>query len=131
VVSSWLPLNSWVWIAGSSLWFAVALLVLPGVFRWRRYGWHQAFAAVGFALFLLSIPALWGAHTRTRLGFILLNNTPLRLTPTAEGQEALRLNGGDPVRWEKKRGDFVLVRTANSRGWILSDEMGLLTQQPK
>src|SRR6516164_3678918 len=53
-VSSWLPLNWWSWIAALSLWLVVGAGLLPGIFHVRKATWHQAVAAFGLAVFLLS-----------------------------------------------------------------------------
>ena len=84
--SAWLPPNAWVWLAGASLWLAVGALVLPGIFRRRKAGWHQALAAFGFGIFLFSLAANCGVVSRTQIGFVLKKNAPLLLTPTAEGE---------------------------------------------
>ena len=125
VVSSWLPANWWAWVAGLSFWFAIAIVLLPGIFRWRRLAWHQAVAAFGLAIFLLSVPANVGIASRSRLGFILQKNTPLRLTPTANAQLITRLPSGEPARLERVHGRFVLVRTNRTAGWIERDFFGL------
>jgi tetratricopeptide (TPR) repeat protein len=124
--SAWLPANAWAWIAGGSLWFAIGLVVLPGVFRWRRSSWQQAIAAVALAVFLASLPALAGVSTRTRLGFVLQKETPLRLSPTAEGESTAKLAAGEPARAIRKHGEYVMVRTAHGRGWIESRQFGRL-----
>ncbi len=92
VVSTWLPVNWWAWIAGASLWLAIAFVMLPGILRWRKLTWHQALAALGLMIFLLSLPALLGVHTRSRIGFVLRKDTPLRLTPTLASQNLTRLS---------------------------------------
>jgi hypothetical protein len=120
--SAWLPVNAWAWIAGGSLWIAVGLVVLPGVFRWRRSTWQQAVASLSLAVFLASLPALVGESTRTHLGFVLEKETPLRLSPTAEGESATKL----AVR---TRGDYVLVRTTHGRGWIERRQFGWLCSE--
>lgn len=124
--SAWLPANAWAWIAGGSLWLAIGLVVLPGVFRWRRSSWQQALAALALAVFLASLPALAGVSTRTRLGFVLQKETPLRLSPTAEGEAAAKLAAGEPAREVRTRGDYVLVRTAHGRGWLERRQFGRL-----
>src|SRR5689334_12609838 len=86
VVSSWLPASWWAWVAALSLWCSVAISTVPGIFGWRKTSWHQALASSGLAIFLLSVPAQLGVHTRARLGFVLAKDAPLRLTPTAEAQ---------------------------------------------
>jgi tetratricopeptide (TPR) repeat protein len=124
--SAWLPANAWAWIAGGSLWLAIGLVVLPGVFRWRKSSWQQAIAAVALAVFLASLPALAGVSTRTQLGFVLLKETPLRLSPTAEGESVAKLAAGESARKVRTRGDYVLVRTTHGRGWIESRQFGRL-----
>lgn len=126
VVSTWLPVNWWAWIAGVSLWLTIAMGTLPGVFRLPKRAWHQALMAFGLMIFLLSLPAHLGVQTRSNLGFVLQKDTPLRLTPTAEAQAITRLNPGDPVRALRTRGHFVLVRASRTKGWLQRDQLGLL-----
>ena len=125
VISTWLPMNSWPWITGASLWFAVGMGLLPGIFRLRKAAWHQALAAIGLMIFLLSLPAHLGVLSRTRLGFVVQRDTLLRLTPTQQGQVVTRLGAGDPARWERSQGGFVLIRTSRSLGWIEAGQFGL------
>jgi hypothetical protein len=124
--STWLPVNAWAWIAGGSLWLAISLAVLPGVFRWRRSAWAQALAALGLAGFLVSLPAHLGVLTRTRIGFVLQKNAPLRLTPTEEAEAVVKLSAGEPARAVRTRGNYVLVRTARGEGWIERNQFGLI-----
>lgn len=125
VISTWLPANSWAWIAGTSLWLAVAVVLLPGIFGKRKAGWHQSVAAFALMLFLLSLPAHMGVYTRTRLGFVLQKDTVLRLTPTRDAQVVTRLAGGEPARWQRSRGQYLLVRASRFSGWIERSELGL------
>jgi hypothetical protein len=124
--SAWLPVNAWAWIAGGSLWLTISLAVLPGVFRWRRSTWTQAFTALGLAVFLVSLPAHVGVLTRTQIGFVLQKNAPLRLTPTEEAEAMAKLSSGEPVRAVRARGNYVLIRTARGQGWIAQNQFGLI-----
>jgi hypothetical protein len=126
VVSTWLPVNWWAWIAGLSLWGAVAAGLLPGILRLRKAVWHQAAAAFALASFLLSVPAHLGISTRSRLGFILQKDTLLRLTPTAEAQMITRLAPGEPARLERVRGAYYLIRSGRTTGWVERDQFGLI-----
>jgi hypothetical protein len=126
VVSTWLPVNSWAWIAGLSLWSAVAIGLLPGIFRLKRAVWHQAMAALGLAVFLLSVPAHVGVSSRSRIGFVLDKDTPLRLTPTADAQWVTRLGSGEPARVERVRGNYLLIRTSRGLGWIDRHSFGTI-----
>jgi hypothetical protein len=128
VVSTWLPVNWWAWITGSSFWFAVAAALLPGIFRLPKAGWHQGLAALGLTVFLLSVPAHVGVRTRARMGFVLQKDTALRLTPTGEAQTVTRLTAGEPARQLKKRGAYALLRTTRAVGWVRQDEFGRLCQ---
>jgi tetratricopeptide (TPR) repeat protein len=129
-VSTWLPVNTWAWITGASLWLVVGMVLLPGIMRRPRAAWHQATAAVGLAVLLVSLPAHLGVQSRTDIGFILHQDTPLRLTPTAEAEVITRLRAGAPARVEKMRGNFVLIRTNRTRGWIESQQLGLICPKP-
>lgn len=129
VASTWLPVNAWAWLAGVSLWVAVGMMTVPQWLRWRRRGWHQAVAAAGLAVFLMCVPALLGLQSRMRLGIVLERNTPLRLTPTSEAQPVSMLAAGDPVRVERTRGDYVLVRSSHGRGWLERAQLGRLVNE--
>jgi hypothetical protein len=126
VISTWLPANWWVWIAGASLWLAVALVMLPGILRLRKATWHQAVAAFCLMVFLLSVPAYIGLNTRSRIGFVLQPDTALRLTPTLEAQALTRLAAGEPARRVRTRGNYVLVRTNRSLGWVEQGQFALV-----
>jgi len=128
VVSTWLPANWWAGLAGISFWVAIGACLLPGILRQRRATWHQAVAALGFTIFLLCLPAHLGVHTRSRIGFILDKDTPLRLTPTQESQILTRLSAGDPVRWQRTREKYVLLRTNHSQGWVEAEQYHLISQ---
>ena len=124
--STWLPTNSWAWIAGGGLWLALGMVTLPVVLRWRKAGWHQALAALGLGIFLLSLPAHLGVKTRARIGFVLERKTPLRLTPTEDADDIATLTAGEPARQLRVQGDYAFVSTRSGSGWIERDKLGLV-----
>lgn len=126
ICSAWLPVNAWAWLACLSLWAAVGMMFLPGILRWPRADWHQGVAAAGFAIFLLTIPALAGTHTRSRMGIVLAKDTPLRLTPTKEAQVLAKIPAGESARLERERGNYVFIRTSGAAGWVESGQFGLI-----
>ena len=129
VASTWLPPGAWGWLAAGSFWLALALVLLPGILRWRRNDWHQAGAAASLAVFLLTTPALWGVVTRSKLGVVRVMEAPLLLTPTREGQSLLRFSAGETARQIGRRGDYVRVRTGNDlEGWLRREEFALVSQ---
>lgn len=128
--STWLPANGWAWLAGGSLWLAVAMVLLPGILRWRKAGWHQALAAMGLGVFLLSVPPYLGIISRSRIGIILQKNTPLRLTPTEEAEAVSSLAAGEPAREIRWRGDYLFVRTRQGSGWIERNQFGAICPTP-
>lgn len=130
VVSSWLPPNWWAWVTGVSLWSAIGASMVPGILRWRKAAWHQAIAAFGLAIFLLSVPANFGVSSRARLGFIMMKDAPLRLTPTAEAQFIARLSAGEPARVEHWRDDYLLIHTRHATGWVRQNEFRLIGSAP-
>jgi tetratricopeptide (TPR) repeat protein len=127
VVSSWLPANWWAWIAGISFWLAVSMVMLPGILRQPKAAWHQAVAALALMLFLLSVPAHMGVYSRSRLGFVLDKDTPLRMTPTQQAQAITRLAAGEPARLQRSRGRYILLRTNRTMGWVERDQFGLIS----
>jgi hypothetical protein len=102
------------------------MTTLPGILRWRKSSWQQAVAALGLGIFLVSLPAHFGTLTRTRAGFVLAKDTPLRLTPTAEGEAVTRLAAGEPARWVRTRGNYLFVRTSRNAGWVERSEFGFI-----
>jgi len=126
VVSAWLPSGWWAVLTACSLWLVADLLLLPGIFRRRRTGWHQALATLGLTLLLLSLPAHIGWHTRSRIGFVLEPDTPLRLTPTETAQEVTRVGAGEPGRCERIFGNYCYIRFRNTAGWLPREEFGLV-----
>ena len=125
-VSTWLSPTAWVWLAGASLWFAIGQLILPGIFRRRLTGWHQWLAALAFSIFLFSLVANIGVITRTEIGFVLKKNTPLRLTPTRDGEVVYTLPAGEPARKVRTRGNYVFIRTPGASGWLDRDDFSLI-----
>lgn len=126
VGSAWLPAHWWAWIAAGSLWLVVGTLTLPAILRWRKTPWQQAVAALGLAVFLLSIPAHAGVLTRSRAGFVLQKDAPLRLTPTSEAEAVTKLAAGEPGRRVRARGNYLFIRTSRGAGWIERDRFGLV-----
>jgi len=125
-VSTWLPANAWVWLAGATLWLAVGLLILPGIFRQRVAGWHQWLAALAFGIFLFSLAGNFGVVSRTQIGFVLKKNASLRLTPTQDGEVISTLAAGEPARKLRTRGNYVFIRTLEGSGWLEQNEFGML-----
>jgi tetratricopeptide (TPR) repeat protein len=118
LVSTWLPASFWTWIAGGSLWLAVAMVALPGFFRVRKAGWHQTLAALASGIFILSIPPNLGVFTRAEIGIVTDKNTSLRLTPTQSAEAVASLSEGESIRRWRERGDYIFVHTQYGNGWV-------------
>jgi tetratricopeptide (TPR) repeat protein len=131
VASTWLPANTWAWLAGGSLWLAVAMVTLPGILRIRKAGWHQALAAFSLGVLLFSIPPQFGIITRSRLGIMLEKDVPLRLTPTQEAEAVASLNPGDPARELRDRGNYIFIRTQQGSGWVERNQIGFVCPAKK
>jgi tetratricopeptide (TPR) repeat protein len=125
-VSTWLPPNAWVWLAGTTFWLAVGLLLLPGIFWRRKATWQQWLAALSFGVFLFSLTADFGVVSRTEIGFVVKKNAQLQLTPTHNGEIISTLAAGEPARKLRTRGDYVFIRTQGAAGWLEQDEFGLI-----
>jgi len=124
--SAWLPAGYWAWLVGGGLWLSLGLMILPGAFRWRKPAWTQAVAAVGLAVFLVSLPAQLGLVKRAQIGFVLQKNAPLRLTPTEEAEVVAKLSSGEPGRVLRVRGNYILVQTVKGQGWMEQSQFGLI-----
>ena len=124
--STWLPANGWTWIAGGSLWLAVALVTVPGFFRLRKAGWHQTVAALALGVFLLSLAPSAGIITRSKIGIVTAEKTSLRLTPTQSAETGASLPPGEPVRALRRHGDYFFVHTQNGNGWIEQGQISFL-----
>jgi tetratricopeptide (TPR) repeat protein len=128
--STLLPGDWWLVIASAGLWGGVALLTLPRLLGWRRADWHQGVAAGLLAVFLLSGPALFGLWKRARLGVVLEDDTPLRLTPTREAEALTKLPAGEMARVERERGEYFYVRAEGDRaGWLRKADFSRLWQR--
>jgi len=117
------------WIAGISFWVAVAMVMLPGIFRQPKSAWHQAVAALGLTIFLLSIPAHIGVHTRSRIG-LCSRKTLRKAYTTHEAQSVTRLSAGEPARLTRERGNYLLIRTSRSTGWVERGQFALICRRP-
>jgi tetratricopeptide (TPR) repeat protein len=125
-VSTWLPPAAWIWLACATLWLAVGLLVLPGVFRRRKAGWQQWLAALAFGVFLFSLTATIGVVSRTQIGFVVKKNAVLQLTPTHGGEVVSSLASGEPARRLRTRGNYVFIRSLGASGWMDQEQFRLV-----
>jgi tetratricopeptide (TPR) repeat protein len=125
-VSAWLPPDAWAWTTTAGLWLIIAAVLLPDILRRRRSATSQAFAALGLMILLLSLPAQLGMATRRDVGFVLLREATLRLTPTTDSETVAKLPAGEPARQLRARGDYVLVKTAQGQGWLERRQFGLI-----
>jgi tetratricopeptide (TPR) repeat protein len=128
ICSTWLPVDAWPWLACATFWLAIAMVMLPGIFGWRRSGWQQGLAAASFAMFLLTLPALAGVHARTKLGVVMAAEAPLRLTPTSEAQVLTRLASGTIGRVEGRHGIYVMIRCGPYEGWLEAQQLGMIAK---
>jgi len=125
--SSFFPADRWIAIATCTFWASIALLVLPPLLHHRRTALSQAGAVVAIITFLLTLPALAGIYTRGRIGIVQAADTPLRLTPTLEGEVLGALPEGETARVEKRRGEYRYIRASGDRaGWVRQDEFAML-----
>ena len=124
--STWLPSDAWVWLAEISLWLAVGMVTLPAFLRRRKAGWQQAVAAIALGVFLVALVANLGVLSRTQFGVILRKDALLRLTPTHDSEIVTTLAAGEPARQLRSRGDYLLIRTPNTEGWVRRNEFQLI-----
>lgn len=128
--SSWLSPDAWTWLAAVCFWAALAFLALPPLLHVRRTAWTQVGAVLTIAIFILTLPALAGLWTRSRLGVVVGEEALLRLTPTKEGEVLGKLPPGELARVELGRGSYSYVRAENDRaGWVTNEEFTRVWQR--
>jgi tetratricopeptide (TPR) repeat protein len=121
--SMWLTPDTWLWSASICFWGAIACLALPSLLHRRRTGLTQVGAVVTISAFILIMPALAGLWTRSKIGVVLASETPLRLTPTEEGEVLGKLPAGELARIELQRRGYFYVRAESDRaGWVDQQE---------
>ena len=122
--ASLLPSGAWTLIAAAAFWTAVAALLVPRVTGRRAGPWSNAFLLIGLTAFALALPGIWGGYARSDRAVVRRAETPLRLTPTAEGESVGSFEEGDMVRAGRRLNGHVRVRASDGRtGWVRAGEI--------
>ena len=115
--------DAWIWLATAAVWVSIGALSWPRLMNQRRSSWSQGTAVLAIGTLLLVLPALFGIASRAHLGVIVEAETPVRLTPTKEGETIGKLREGEMARQEKVRGEYVYIRADLDRaGWVRRTE---------
>ena len=131
VISTWLPVSWWAWIAGGSLWLAVGMGMLPGILRRRKATWHQAIAALGAHGLPAQHPgALFGVADPLADRLCAAKGHPPAAHAHARSAGRHAPGPGEPARWVRARGHYVLIRTSRTLGWVEQDQFGLTCPKP-
>jgi hypothetical protein len=132
ICSAWLSAGTWAIIACVSFWATLCLMILPGLFGYRKTTVAtaaQMLAAGGFAIFLVTLPAMYGINSRMQVAIVLERETPLLLTPTVQGEIITRISSGETARVLRERGKFCYVRTSGVTGWIQKARLGFIAAE--
>lgn len=122
--ASFLPSDAWTLAAAAAFWTAVAALLVPRMTGRRPGPWANALLLAGLTAFVLALPGIWGAHSRADRAVVRRAETPLRLTPTADGEAVGSFEEGDMVRAGRKLNGHVRVRASDGRaGWVRAGEI--------
>lgn len=125
--ASFLGADTWLLLATASFWIVVLCLLIPRLRRRAPADWQEKAVVAGATLFLLTLPALWGAHVYARRAVVRQADVFLRLTPTARGEPVGGVAEGDVVRAERPFGEYVRVTTAEGKsGWLQARELETL-----
>ena len=123
-LSMYLPIKVWTWILVGGFWLALALLVLPGLYGGANILTHIA-VAVAIAALLCASVALVGYHKISGTCIVLAEDTPLRVSPTAESSERGFLPAGTQASIRKEHGSFVFLDLSDGDvGWVQTSEIG-------
>ena len=122
--ASRLPSGAWTLAAAASFWTAVAALLVPRLTGRRSGPRSNAVLLIALTALVLALPGIWGAYSRTDRAVVRRPETPLRLTPTAEGEAVGAFEEGDMVRAGRTFNGHVRVRASDGRtGWVRAGEI--------
>jgi tetratricopeptide (TPR) repeat protein len=125
--ASFLGADTWLILATVSFWVVLLGLLVPRLRRRAPTEWQEKAIVAGATLFILTLPALWGAHVYARRAVVRQADVFLRLTPTARGESVGGVAEGDIVRTDRPFGDYVRVTTAAGQtGWLQRREIETL-----
>lgn len=112
------PINKWVWIACISFWVLVYLLILPRFYKGYR-PWLKTVLISSAIIFAIASLALMGYHQDRTRGFILDEETVLKVSSTANAPVITYLRSGQEVFFKKAYENYINVRLLDEReGWV-------------
>tara|TARA_B100001248_G_scaffold262589_1_gene259749 strand:+ start:49548 stop:50303 length:756 start_codon:yes stop_codon:yes gene_type:complete len=111
-------INVWIGWAVFSFWVLAFLLVIPKFLGGYSF-WIKVGLVLSVSVFLLTQAALIGYHFDKERGFILYEETPLRVSPTQNGPLVTYLNAGQEVVFKQNYENYTQVRLSDKQeGWI-------------
>lgn len=124
-LASSLPSKLWTGLFSLALGCILAAFTLPFV-RTVPSKCLYSLGATGAILGLLLVVASWGWYSYQKTGLIL-QNTPLKLAPTAQSPHLAELSLGEWVRIDKATETYTFVITQDQhKGWILKSDIEAL-----
>jgi tetratricopeptide (TPR) repeat protein len=118
LLSNWMSVNGWTWLATLFGWTALYLLLLPRLYGWGGKVPWLLFAG-SIAVTIVAAFGLWGTHLHARDGVTLRADTQLKLLPTANSQPIGMLQAGDIAQTLRQHGDYYYVRSPDGTlGWV-------------
>lgn len=109
--------DEWAWLGAAAFWLAAAAAAGAFVLRHGR-GWLRGAAAAGSVVATLSIAAL-AVASRVEHTALVLEATPLLVSPFKGAESSASLRGGAEVELERTHESFALVRDrAGHEGWL-------------
>lgn len=120
-----LPVKVWTWIFVAGFWATLALLLLPGLCRGKTNIFSRITLVVAIVALLSATVALVGYHKISRTCIVLIEDTPLRISPTPKSSERGYLRAGTQASIRKEHGAFVFLDLSDGDvGWAQSSEIG-------
>lgn len=118
-----MQVNTWAWLAAIMLWLAVALVVLPRYFQWRGIlPWVLCGSALCFCC--LSLIGLYGYHTQSNQGIVIIADAPIKVAPTASVSAKAFLATGEFAIISRQQNDYYLIHTLKGQsGFIHRDHL--------
>lgn len=116
--------GAWIGVAGLAL-FGAALLArrMSPRLRWVRVG----VGLLGVALIALALSNATLVWPRMHEAVVLVNQTPVRVSPVPMGDTAFSLPEAETVTITAKHDDFILIRTRGGlSGWVARASLGAI-----
>ncbi|MEO0794130.1 MAG: tetratricopeptide repeat protein [Verrucomicrobiota bacterium] len=110
--------NTWAWLAVTSFWASLGLIILAPLYRWRG-PMRGGVTSLALVVLVVSCIGLYGWHVRAGYGVVLSDDARLSVAPTSSSPAAGTVKAGEMAKITQSHGDYYLVRIGSDKvGWL-------------